>query len=77
MALKKKLIKLEKTDKAFSDYKCNLQRFSLLSKVPVGTQNPKDIDEPEFLSYPRAMYPGKHGDTKFCPFFLLLCKTPK
>ena len=43
------LIKLEKIDKAFSDFKCNLQQYSLFSKVPVCTQNLKDIDEPELF----------------------------
>ena len=35
--------------KAFSDFKCNLQVYYLFSKVPVCTQNPKDIDEPDFF----------------------------
>ena len=33
----------------FSDFECNLHQYSLFSKVPVCTQNLKDIDEPEFV----------------------------
>ena len=50
------------------DFKCNLQQYSLFNKGPVCTKNPKDIDEPEILYYPRPMYPGKHRDTQFCQF---------
>ena len=42
-------IKLEQIYKVFSDFKCNLQQYSLFSKVLVCTQNSKDIVEPEFL----------------------------
>ena len=49
MPLKKNLMKLEKIYRPFSDFKCNLQQFSLFSKVLVCTQNSKDIDEPQFL----------------------------
>ena len=43
------VIKLEKIDMASLDFKCNLQQYSLFSKVPVCTKNLKDIDEPEFF----------------------------
>ena len=36
-------------EQVFLDLKCNLQQYSLFSKVPVCTQNPKDIDETEFV----------------------------
>ena len=28
-----------------------------------------------FLYYPRPMYPGKHGETQFCPFLDCFAKT--
>ena len=42
-------MKLEKMDKGVLDFKCNLQQYSLFSKVLVCTQNQKDMDEPEFF----------------------------
>ena len=42
-------MKLEQIYKALAYFKCILQQYSLFSIVPVYTQNPKDIDEPEFL----------------------------
>ena len=67
---------MKKNDKAFPDFKCNLQQYSLFSIVPLCTQNSIYIDEHEFLYYSRPMYLRKHGDTQF-PSFGLFYKTPK